>query len=232
MEGIFTYLGAIFGHGQMLFVSHLVLVAIIILAIAKMATKSLRAVPGTTQNVMESFLGGVIAMGRDVIGEENARKYLPLVATIGLFVLINNLIGIIPGFESPTSNINVTLVLALIVFLYYNYEGVKKQGAFNYFKNFVHLGEMNPIAKFAMSLLMYPIEFVSHLSRIVSLSFRLFGNIKGDDLFLWVLLMLTPWIIPITPLILLTFMAFLQTFVFMILTYVYLAGAVAIEDDH
>ena len=232
MEGIFTYLGAIFGHGQMLFVSHLVLVAIIILALAKMATKSLRAVPGTTQNVMEAFLGGVIAMGRDVIGEEHARKYLPLVATIGLFVLINNLIGIIPGFESPTSNINVTLILALVVFLYYNYEGIKAQGAFNYFKNFVHLGEMNPIAKFAMSLLMYPIEFVSHLSRIVSLSFRLFGNIKGDDLFLWVLLMLTPWIIPITPLILLTFMAFLQTFVFMILTYVYLAGAVAIEDDH
>ena len=232
MEGIFTYLGAIFGHGQMLFVSHLVLTAIIIIAIAKMATKSLRAVPTGTQNVMEAFLGGVIAMGKDVIGEEHARKYLPLIATIGLFVLVNNLIGIIPGFESPTSNINVTLVLALLVFFYYNYEGVKKQGAFKYFKNFVHLGEMNPIAKFAMSLLMYPIEIVSHLSRIVSLSFRLFGNIKGDDLFLWVLLMLTPWIIPITPLVLLTFMAFLQTFVFMILTYVYLAGALALEEEH
>jgi len=232
MEGIFTYLGAIFGHGQMLFVSHLILVTVIILLIAKMATKSLRAVPTGTQNVMEAYLGGVIAMGKDVVGEENARKYLPLVATIGLFVLVNNLIGIIPGFESPTSNINVTLVLALVVFFYYNYEGVKKQGAFNYFKNFVHLGEMNPIAKFLMSLLMYPIEIVSHLSRIVSLSFRLFGNIKGDDLFLWVLLMLTPWIIPITPLILLTFMAFLQTFVFMILTYVYLAGAIAVDDDH
>ena len=232
MEGVFTYLGAIFGHGPMLFVSHLILTTIIILLIAKMATKSLRAVPNGTQNVMEAYLGGVIAMGRDVIGEEHARKYLPLVATIGLFVLINNLIGIIPGFESPTSSVSVTLVLALIVFFYYNYEGVKKQGAFNYFKNFVHLGEMNPIAKFAMSLLMYPIEFVSHLSRIVSLSFRLMGNIKGDDLFLWVLLMLTPWIIPITPLILLTFMAFLQTFVFMILTYVYLAGAIVIEEDH
>ncbi|PHS37245.1 MAG: F0F1 ATP synthase subunit A [Sulfurovum sp.] len=232
MEGIFTYLGVIFGHGQMLFVSHLILVAIIILAIAKMATKSLRAVPTGTQNVMEAFLGGVIAMGKDVIGEEHARKYLPLIATIGLFVLVNNLIGIIPGFESPTSNINVTLVLALIVFLYYNYEGIKAQGAFTYFKNFVHLGEMNPIAKFAMSLLMYPIEIVSHISRIISLSFRLFGNIKGDDLFLWVLLMLSPWIVPIAPLILLTFMAFLQTFVFMILTYVYLAGAIALEDDH
>ena len=232
MEGVFTYLGAIFGHGQMLFVSHLILTTGIILLIAKMATKSLRAVPGGTQNVMEAFLGGVLAMGKDVIGEEHARKYLPLIAALGLFVLVNNLIGIIPGFESPTSNINVTLVLALVVFLYYNYEGVKAQGAFTYFKNFVHLGEMNPIAKFAMSLLMYPIEFVSHLSRIVSLAFRLMGNIKGDDLFLWVLLMLVPWVIPITPLILLTFMAFLQTFVFMILTYVYLAGAIALEEDH
>jgi len=229
-DSIFTYIGYFTGHGSMLMVVHLLLVAGIILFLAKQATKSLKAVPGQTQNVLEAYLGGVIAMGRDVVGEEDARKYLPLVASIGLFVLISNLIGIIPGFESPTSNINVTLVLALIVFLYYNYEGVKKQGAVTYLKNFVHLGEMNPIAKFAMSLLMYPIEIVSHLSRIISLSFRLFGNIKGDDLFLWVLLMLTPWFIPITPLVLLTFMAFLQTFVFMILTYVYLAGAVAIDD--
>ncbi|HEY9190229.1 MAG TPA: F0F1 ATP synthase subunit A [Sulfurovum sp.] len=239
MEGIFTYIGGLFSlhHDNpddvaILMAIHLILTAIIILFIARMATKSLRAVPTGTQNVMEAFLGGVIAMGKDVIGEEHARKYLPLIAAIGLFVLVNNLIGIIPGFESPTSSINVTLTLALIVFFYYNYEGIKKQGAFTYFKNFVHLGEMNPIAKFAMSLLMYPIEIVSHLSRIVSLSFRLFGNIKGDDLFLWVLLMLTPWIVPITPLVLLTFMAFLQTFVFMILTYVYLAGAIALDEAH
>jgi len=239
MEGIFTYIGGLFSlhhdnpdHVAILMAIHLVLVALIIILITKMATRSLRAVPTGTQNVMEAFLGGVIAMGKDVIGEEHARKYLPLIAALGLFVLISNLIGIIPGFESPTSNINVTLTLALVVFLYYNYEGIKKQGAFTYFKNFVHLGEMHPAAKFAMSLLMYPIEIVSHISRIISLSFRLFGNIKGDDLFLWVLLMLVPWIIPITPLVLLTFMAFLQTFVFMILTYVYLAGAIAIDEDH
>lgn len=239
MEGIFTYIGGIFSlhhdnadHVAILMGIHLLLVALILILVSKMATKSLRAVPTGTQNVMETFLGGVISMGEDVIGEEHARKYLPLIAALGLFVLVSNLIGIIPGFESPTSNINVTLPLALLVFFYYNYEGIKKQGTFNYFKNFVHLGDMNPIAKFAMSLLMYPIEFVSHLSRIVSLSFRLFGNIKGDDLFLWVLLMLVPWIIPIVPLVLLTFMAFLQTFVFMILAYVYLAGALALEDDH
>jgi len=225
MEGVFTYLGAIFGHGQMMFVAHLVLVAIIILAIAKMATKSLRAVPNGTQNVMEAYLGGAIAMGKDVIGEELARKYLPLVAAVGMFVFISNVIGIIPGFESPTSNINITLPLALLVFFYYNYEDIKKNGVVKYFAHF-----MGPVK--ILAPLMFPIEIVSHLSRIISLSFRLFGNIKGDDLFLWVLLMLVPFVAPLPAYILLTFSAILQTFVFMILIYVYLAGAVAMEDDH
>jgi F-type H+-transporting ATPase subunit a len=225
MEGVFTYLGAIFGHGQMMFVAHLILVAIIILAIAKMATKSLRAVPNGAQNVMEAYLGGAIAMGRDVIGEELARKYLPLVAAIGMFVFVSNVIGIIPGFESPTSNINITLPLALLVFFYYNYEGIKKNGVVHYFAHFA--GPVKVLAP-----LMFPIEIVSHISRIISLSFRLFGNIKGDDLFLWVLLMLVPFIAPLPAYLLLSFSAILQTFVFMILIYVYLAGAVAIDDDH
>ena len=225
MEGVFTYLGAVFGHGQMMLVAHLILVAIIILAIAKMATKSLRAVPTGTQNVMESYLGGVIAMGKDVIGEELARKYLPLVAAVGVFIFVSNVIGIIPGFEAPTSNINVTLPLALMVFFYYNYEGIKESGVVKYFAHF-----MCPVK--ILAPLMFPIEIVSHISRIISLSFRLFGNIKGDDLFLWVLLMLVPFVAPLPAYILLTFSALLQTFVFMILIYVYLAGAVAIEDDH
>ncbi len=225
MEGVFTYLGAIFGHGQMLMVSHLILVAIIVIAIAKMATKSLRAVPGGTQNVMESYLGGVISMGTDVMGEELARKYLPLVAASGMFIFVSNMIGIIPGFEAPTSNINITLPMALMVFFYYNYEGIREQGVVKYFAHF-----MGPVK--ILAPLMFPIEIVSHLSRIISLSFRLFGNIKGDDLFLWVILMLVPYIAPLAPYILLTFSGILQTFVFMILIYVYLAGAVVVDDDH
>jgi len=225
MEGVFTYLGVIFGHGQMMFVAHLILVAIIILAIAKMATKSLRAVPNGTQNVMEAYLGGAIAMGKDVIGEELARKYLPLVAAVGMFVFVSNVIGIIPGFESPTSNINVTLPLALLVFFYYNYEGIKKNGVVKYFAHFA--GPVKILAP-----LMFPIEIVSHISRIISLAFRLMGNIKGDDLFLWVLLMLVPYIAPLPAYLLLSFSAILQTFVFMILIYVYLAGAVAVDSEH
>jgi F-type H+-transporting ATPase subunit a len=89
---------------------------------------------------------------------------------------------------------------------------------------------MGPVK--ALAPLMFPIEIVSHISRIISLSFRLFGNIKGDDLFLWVLLMLAPWLVPLPAYLLLSFSAILQTFVFMILTYVYLAGALAVDEDH
>jgi F-type H+-transporting ATPase subunit a len=229
---VFTFLGVISHSHSWIIISHSLLVAAIVLGIAKLATSSLQIVPRGAQNVTEAYLGGVVSMGTDVIGEEKARHYLPLVATIGLVVFVANMIGIIPGFESPTSNINFTLALALIVFIYYNYEGIKNHGPVKYIQSFVHLGEMNPIAKFLMSIFMYPIEIVSHISRIISLSFRLFGNIKGDDLFLAVMLMLAPFIAPLAPFALLTFSGVLQAFIFMILTYVYLAGAVQISDDH
>jgi F-type H+-transporting ATPase subunit a len=223
MGEIFTFLGLINHSHGFIIGAHVVLVGIIVLAIAKMATSSMQLVPSGAQNIMEAYLEGVISMGKDVIGEELARKYLPLVATIGLIVLVGNLIGIIPGFESPTSNVNMTLVLALVVFVYYNYEGIRVNGVIKYFGHF--MGPMKILAP-----LMFPIEIVSHLSRIVSLSFRLFGNIKGDDMFLMVILMLAPWVAPMVPFGLLTFMAFLQAFIFMILTYVYLASAVQISD--
>ena len=222
MEGVWTFLG-FFGHETGVVVAHLILVMGIILFLVKLATQSLKAVPTGTQNFMEAFLEGAISMGKDTIGEEKARQYLPLVATVGLFVLISNLVGIIPGFESPTSNINVTLPLALVVFIYYNYEGIRVNGVKKYFGHF-----MGPVP--ILAPLMFPIEIVSHISRIISLSFRLFGNIKGDDLFLWVLLMLVPFFAPLPAYLLLTFSALLQTFVFMILIYVYLAGAVAMEE--
>ncbi|NPA51194.1 MAG: F0F1 ATP synthase subunit A [Epsilonproteobacteria bacterium] len=224
-ETIFTFIGWLVGHGPLMVIGHIIIVVAIIVYLANKATQKLSVVPKGWQNVMEAYLGGVIAMGKDVVGEKYARKYLPLVATIGLFVFFSNVLGIIPGFESPTANINVTLPLAIAVFVYYNYEGIKKNGVVKYFKHF-----MGPVP--ALAPLMFPIEVVSHFSRIISLSFRLFGNIKGDDLFLWVLLMLTPWIIPLVPMAMLSFMAVLQTFIFMILTYVYLAGAVLMDEHH
>jgi len=223
MSEIFTFLGLINHSHAFIYLSHMFLTAIIVLVIAKAATSSLRLIPQGTQNVIEAYLGGVMYMGTDVVGEKEARKYLPLVATIGLFVAVANVIGIIPGFESPSGSLNFTLALALSVFVFYNYVGISRNGVVKYFKHF--LGPVGWLAP-----LMFPIEIVSHISRIISLSFRLFGNIKGDDLFLMVLLMLAPYVAPLPAFALLSFMALLQAFIFMMLTYVYLAGAIHIDD--
>ncbi len=226
MEGrLFTFFGMISHDHSFIFVTHMLLAAVVVLIIAKVAVSSMRLVPTGTQNIMAAYLDGVLSMGTDVMGKEDARKYLPLVATIGLFVVVANLIGVIPGFEAPTAFLDMTLALALVVFIYYNYEGIRHQGIIQYFKHF-----MGPV--WWLYWLMFPIEIVSHFSRIVSLSFRLFGNVKGDDMFLMVILMLAPWIFPMVPFALLTFMALLQGFIFMILTYVYLGGAVVVAEDH
>jgi F-type H+-transporting ATPase subunit a len=225
MGDLFTFFGLVSHDHSFIFMTHMLLAAAIVLVLAKVATANLRVVPTGTQNLMETYLGGVLAMGADVMGKEEARRYLPLVATIGLFVGIANLIGIIPGFESPSAFLDFTLALALVVFVYYNFEGIRRNGVISYFKHF-----MGPV--WWLAWLMFPIEIVSHISRIISLSFRLFGNVKGDDMFLMVLLMLAPWLLPMIPFALLTFMAFLQAFIFMMLTYVYLGGAILLHDEH
>ena len=227
MEGrLFTFLGAIGGHGQeWIILSHYILVIAIVFLIARAATSKMQLVPTGSQNVMEAYIGGVISMGADTMGEENARRYLPLIGSLGLVIVVSNLIGVIPGFESPTANINFTLSLALLVFVYYNYLGIKKNGFVNYFKHF--MGPMPILAP-----LMFPIEIISHFSRIISLSFRLFGAIRGDDMFLMVLLMIVPWLIPLAGFFMLTAFALLQAFIFMILTYVYIAGSIMMEEEH
>ena len=213
-----------FGGHMSVLVIHSLLAMVIALAVAKMATRNLQIVPKGCQNVMESVISGILAVGSDVIPMKLARQYLPLTGALAVYIFFANVIGIIPGFESPTNNINLTLSLALIVFVYYHYEGIRVNGVTHYFAHFA--GPVKILAP-----LMFPIEIISHISRIISLSFRLFGNIKGDDLFLAVLLMLVPWIVPLPAFALLTFSALLQAFVFMILTYVYLAGAVTLEEE-
>jgi F-type H+-transporting ATPase subunit a len=160
MNEIFTFLGLINHSHGFIFVSHMLLVGIIVLVIAKLATSKMQLVPSGVQNLMEAYLEGVISMGKDVVGEELARKYLPLVATIGLIVFFANVIGIIPGFESPSSNINMTLLLALVVFIYYNYEGIRVNGVVKYFGHF--MGPMKILAP-----LMFPIEIVSQISKVM-----------------------------------------------------------------
>jgi F-type H+-transporting ATPase subunit a len=223
MPELFTFFGLVTHDKTFIYITHMLLSAGIAILLVKVAMSNLQIVPRGTQNLMEAYIGGVLKMGTDVMGKEAARRYLPLVATIGLFVGIANLVGVVPGFEAPTAFLEMPLTLALVVFVYYNFEGIRRQGVIKYFKHF-----LGPV--WWLYWLMFPIEIVSHFSRLVSLSFRLFGNVKGDDMFLMVILMLAPWLLPMIPFALLTFMAFLQAFIFMMLTYVYLGGAVAVEE--
>ncbi|AXK49550.1 F0F1 ATP synthase subunit A [Aliarcobacter trophiarum LMG 25534] len=227
MEGrLFTFLGTIGGHGQeWIILSHFVLVIGIIFLVSRMATRKMQLVPTGSQNVMEAFVGGIVSIGTDSMGEKNSRIYMPLIGSLALVIFISNMMGVIPGFEAPTSNINFTASLAIIVFVYYNYLGIKKNGFINYFKHF-----MGPLP--ILAPLMFPIEIISHFSRIISLSFRLFGSVRGDDMFLMVLLMLVPWILPLPGFFLLAVMGVLQAFIFSILTYVYIAGSIMMEEEH
>jgi len=223
MPELFTFFGLMTHDKTFIFMTHMLLSAGIALMLVKVAMSNLQLVPKGTQNLMEAYLGGVLEMGTDVMGKAHARKYVPLVATIGLFVGIANLVGVIPGFEAPTAFLEMPLALAITVFVYYNYVGIKAHGVIKYFKHF-----LGPV--WWLYWLMFPIEIVSHISRMISLTFRLFGNVKGDDMFLMVILMLAPWILPMIPFALLTFMAFLQAFIFMMLTFVYIGSAVVVEE--
>jgi F-type H+-transporting ATPase subunit a len=223
MPELFTFFGLITHDKTFIYIAHMLLSAGIALLLVRVAMSNLTPVPKGTQNLMEAYINGVLEMGTDVMGRKHARKYVALVATIGLFVGIANLIGVIPGFEAPTAFLEMPLTLALVVFVYYNYVGIKTHGLIKYLKHF-----LGPV--WWLYWLMFPIEIVSHFSRLVSLSFRLFGNVKGDDMFLMVILMLAPWLLPMIPFALLTFMAFLQAFIFMMLTFVYLGGAVAVDE--
>ncbi|NPA11839.1 MAG: F0F1 ATP synthase subunit A [Epsilonproteobacteria bacterium] len=224
MNELWLFFGFLGHNAFVQLIVHSVIAAILAVVVARMATKKLQIVPSGCQNVMEAVVSGILYIGKDVADETVARKYLALAGSLAIFIFMGNFIGIIPGFESPTGNVNLTLTLALIVFLYYHYEGIKALGFGHYIAHFA-----GPVKWLAP--LMFPVEILSHFSRIISLAFRLFGNIKGDDLFLAVLLMLAPWVFPLAGYALLTFSAFLQAFVFMVLTYVYLYGAVTGHEE-
>ncbi|MBI4211103.1 MAG: F0F1 ATP synthase subunit A [Deltaproteobacteria bacterium] len=172
--------------------------------------------PGIFELVMELVLG----LMRDIMGER-AEKYFPLIGSLFIYLLVSNLLGVIPGFMPPTDNINTNLACALTVFLYYNAVGIKEQGWKNYLK---HLA--GPVLWLAP--LMMTIELISHIVRPISLSIRLFGNISGDHLVLEIFSRLVPIGVPIIFMALGVFVAFIQAFVFTLLSMVY----IALATDH
>ncbi|MGV8058615.1 MAG: F0F1 ATP synthase subunit A [Smithellaceae bacterium] len=202
-------------------VTYTLFVVLILSLLSFLATRRLEIYPGRLQNVMETILSGFDSLITDTMGH-HGRKYFPLIATLGIFILTSNLLGIIPGFESPTANINTNASMAVVVFLSTHVVGVKTHGL-KYFKQF-----MGPV--WWLTPLMMPIEIISHLSRPLSLTVRLFGNIMGEDIVLGVVLLLVPLLVPLPVFALMIFTSVIQTLVFMLLAMMYIAGA--LEEGH
>jgi F-type H+-transporting ATPase subunit a len=173
------------------------------------------------QQIAETIHEAIGSQAEQVIGA-GYERFQAYVTCIFLFVLINNLIGLIPGITAPTCSIMVTLGLAVPTFLYYNFQGIRVHGIGGYLKEIA-----GPI--WWMSWLIFPIEMVSHLARVMSLSVRLYANMFAGDLVTMVFFSLIPIGAPAIFLGLHFFISFIQAFVFMLLTMIYLSLAIASE---
>jgi F-type H+-transporting ATPase subunit a len=202
-------------------VTYTFLVMAILTLLGFLATRRMDIYPNKVQNVMEVIVNAFHNLLIDTMGE-HGKKFFPLIATIGFFILFSNLIGLIPGFESPTASLNTTVAMALVVFFLTHIVGVQIQGM-KYFKQF-----LGPV--WWLTPLMMPIEIISHLSRPLSLSVRLFGNIQGGHIVVAVIFVLVPLLIPLPILILKILISVIQTLVFMLLSMMYIAGAM--EEHH
>ncbi len=178
--------------------------------------------PGKLQHCFEIIYGFLRGQAEDVVGHDGPR-YVHLFSTIFLFILFCNLIGIIPGFESPTMFAPVPLGCALVTFLYYNLMGFKAHGVGGYLAHFA-----GPIK--VMAPLMIPIEIISHTGRLLSLTVRLYANMFAGEQVTLVFLSLIPVAIPAIFMGLHVFVSFLQAFVFALLTMIYVSSAV--EHEH
>jgi F-type H+-transporting ATPase subunit a len=176
--------------------------------------------PSGIQHMFEGLHGFVEGQSRDVIGHHSER-FTPFLMALGLFILLANLFGVVPGLESPTGTPVVPLGLAICAFVYYQYQGLRQNGI-GYLKHF--LGPMWWLAP-----LMLPLEIISHLARVMSLTIRLYANMFAGDMVTLVFFSLIPIAVPVIFLGLHIGVALLQAYIFVLLTTVYLAGAVATE---
>jgi F-type H+-transporting ATPase subunit a len=227
------------------YVTYTWVVMILLAGLAFAASRNVQLVPRGLQNFFEVVLEQFQQLIDDVIGHEG-RRFLPLIATLGLFILVSNLLGLVPGMNGPTTNLNTTGACALVVFVSYHWIGIRAQGPGNYLKHF-----MGPV--WWLAPLMFPIEIISHAARPLSLTLRLFGNMFGGHVLLAIIFFLmgldgligwafsgsaigavvggiggavmvvftVGFLYPLKILV-----SFLQAFVFVMLTMLYIAGAI------
>lgn len=201
-----------------------VLVAVVVLTIlrGKLSVES----PHKRQQTFEVGVEALRGLLSDLVGP-GGMKHFPVVATFGVLILISNLTGMLPDMIAPTANFNMTLALAISSFIYYNYVGIRENGLLGYIK---HFG--GPVPSLLIMCFLFPIEIISNLARIMSLSVRLFGNIFGEEQLSGAIASMAQWLLPILlmPLGLLT--SLIQTFIFVVLSMVYLGEVSHHSEEH
>ncbi|MBF0120167.1 MAG: F0F1 ATP synthase subunit A [Desulfobacterales bacterium] len=189
----------------------------LLMGFGMLATRKIAMVPNKAQNIFELLISNIEEFMVEIVGEEG-RWLFPLVATIFIYIFTSNMIGLIPGFFPPTASLNTTISCALTVVVFTHVIGIKYHGA-KYIKHF-----MGPI--WWMTPIILPIELIGHLARVLSLSFRLFGNMMGHELVLGILFFLAgAFFAPLPIMALGIFVALVQAFVFFLLSVMYFNGA-------
>ena len=208
-------------------VSYAILASLILIFVALIVRSSIRLVPRGIQNFVETVIEMILKLVEDNIGHHWGRQLFPFICTIFMFILLCNLMGLVPGFASATSNVNTNAAMAVPVFLATHYYGIRAHGV-KYLYHF--LGPIRSIAALPLMIMMFVIEFIGHLARPLTLTVRLFGNMTAKHYILMVLAIISPWILPTAILALGVLVAVVQAFVFSLLATLYLAGAV--EEAH
>ncbi len=192
-------------------------VMLLLIVVGLLATKSISLIPNKLQNLMEAAISGLEEFMVDTTGEEG-RWFFPILGTIFIYIFVSNLLGLVPGFMPPTASINTPLSCALVIFVCTHFIGIKYHGV-KYVKHF-----MGPMP--ALAPLMIPIEIIGHLARVLSLTFRLFGNMTGHEIVLMILFFLAgAYLAPLPIMVMGLLVSFIQAFVFFLLSIIYFTGS-------
>jgi F-type H+-transporting ATPase subunit a len=209
------------------FVSYGILSSVILIVAAFIVRGSLQLIPKGFQNFIEVVMQAMLDLVQDNIGHKWGKQLFPFICTIFMYILVCNLMGLIPGFTAATANVNTNAAMAIPVFLATHFYGIRIHGI-KYLNHF--LGPIRSPAAIVLMLLMFVIELIGHIARPLTLTVRLFGNMVAKHILLLVLAILAPLVIPGLILALGLLVSVVQAFVFTLLSTLYLAGAV--EEAH
>ncbi|MGR9086173.1 MAG: F0F1 ATP synthase subunit A [Gammaproteobacteria bacterium] len=195
-------------------------IMLVLFALAWLSTRNLKMFPGTMQTIVESIVAAVDEAVH-AVAPEHGRRIMPFIATIWLFLIIANLVGLIPGLHSPTRDLSVTSALAVLVFFSVHWFGIRTQGLKNYLHHYL-----------TPSPVLLPFHVISELTRTLALAIRLFGNIMSLEMAAMLILLVAGFLVPIPILMLHIIEALVQAYIFGMLALIYLAGAIQSQQPN